>query len=337
MEVTPINALIVSLAESAVAFYFFPHVFPKGTLTSFILIFTSINFALYAFYELIIYPFFRSPLRHLPQPPNGFWPILGHGLVMFQRPQGEPHLKMMKETDNDGIIYFRGFFHTDRLVLTSPAALADVLVHRPYDFEKPPWTRAFLRKFLGDGLLMTEGDEHKHQRKDIMPAFSFRHIKELYPVFWSKSIELCEVTKAELLEKTDKILEIGHFSTQVTLDIIGLAGLGRDIGSLRNGDDELIKNYEEILEPTAEKAIYFIFHLLFPPWFVSALPWGLHERVRITTSNLKRICREFVVEKKGKMKMETQESVDILSIMIRSNNFSDEGLVDQLLTFLAAG
>jgi cytochrome P450 len=37
------------------------------------------------------------------------------------------------------------------------------------------------------------------------------------------------------------------------------------------------------------------------------------------------------------MKNESQESVDILSIMIRSNDFSDDNLVDQLLTFLAAG
>jgi cytochrome P450 len=37
------------------------------------------------------------------------------------------------------------------------------------------------------------------------------------------------------------------------------------------------------------------------------------------------------------MKLESEESVDILSIMIRSNDFSDANLVDQLLTFLAAG
>lgn len=337
METNSFNVILLSLAESAIAFYLFPHVFPAGTLTSFFLIFSLVNFGVLGFYILIIYPFFRSPLRHLPQPRRGFWPIIGHGLVMFKRPPGEAHLKMMKDVDNDGVIFFRGFFHTDRLLLTNPATIADVLVHRSYDFEKPQWVRTFLRQFLGDGLLMTEGDEHKHQRKQIMPAFSFRHIKELYPVFWAKSIELCEVTKAELWDKPDKVLEIGHFSTQVTMDIIGLAGLGRDIGSLRNSDDELIKNYEEILEPTAEKAIYFVCHLLFPPSVMHALPWKLNERVKVTTSNLKRICREFVVEKKSRMKVESQESVDILSILIRSNTFSDDGLVDQLLTFLAAG
>jgi cytochrome P450 len=170
-----------------------------------------------------------------------------------------------------------------------------------------------------------------------MPAFHFRHIKELYPVFWSKSIEFCTAVEAALQDSETKILEIGHYSTQVTLDIIGLAGLGRDIASLRNSDDDLIKNYEEILEPTTEKGLYFLMHLVFPAWLIKTLPWKLNERVRITTTDLKRICTEFVGQKRVDMKSESKESLDILSIMIRSNNFSDGNLVDQLLTFLAAG
>lgn len=305
---------------------------PGHALTSFLVLAVLILGIARCFYKLVVYPFYLSPLRHLPHPPRGFWPIVGHGLLIFGRPPGQPFLQLLKETKNDGLIHFRGFLHNDRLLLAGPAAIADVLVHRSYDFEKPPWARNFLRKFLGDGLLMTEGDEHRHQRKQIMPAFSFRHIRELYPVFWSKSIELCEVVKRELLDRPGRGLEIGHFSTQVTLDIIGLAGLGRDIKSLRNNDDELIKNYEEILEPSNEKAVYFLLHLLFPAWIINALPWKLNERVEITTGNLKRICNEFV-----RSKMESPDGVDILSIMRRSNNFSDEGLVDQLLTFMAAG
>ncbi|KAF2655821.1 cytochrome P450 [Lophiostoma macrostomum CBS 122681] len=337
MKVTPVNALCVSLAEAAIFIYVLPMTIPHTTLSGALTLFSGINFCIFLFYKLIIYPFFLSPLRHLPKANRGFIPILGRVMIMFERPPGGAHLRMIKETPNEGIIHFRGFLHEDRLILTSPAAFADVLVHKSYDFEKPAWVRMFLEQFLGHGLLMAEGAEHKHQRKQIMPAFHFRHIKELYPVFWSKSVELCEVVRAELWDQPNKVLEVNHFSTQVTMDIIGLAGLGRDIGSLRVSDDELVKNYEEILEPTAEKGIYFVLHLIVPPWVIKALPWKLNERVRITTSNLKRICTEFVQEKKAKLKLESEESVDILSIMIRSNNFSDEGLVDQLLTFLAAG
>jgi hypothetical protein len=336
MELTFANASLLSASESVLAFYLVPHLLSDGTLTSIFLVVSLCNLSLFAFYKLMLYPFALSPLRHLPQG-RGFRPLVGHALKLFGRPAGEPHLKMMKETDNDGIILTRGFFHEDRLIVTTPAALADVLVHKSYDMEKPPWTRAFLRKFLGDGLLVTEGEEHKHHRKQILPAFHFRHIKELYPIFWSKSVEFCDAVKAALDEGESKVLDIGHYATQVTLDIIGLAGLGRDIGSLRNGDDALIELYEEILEPTKEKAAYFFFHLIFPAWLIALLPWRMNERTRITTSDLKRICTEFVVQRKLDMKHESQESRDILSIMIRSNNFSDANLVDQLLTFLAAG
>lgn len=244
MYLTPGNILLFSLIEAAMSAYSLPHVFSKNSLASFYLVLVAVKGTIWCFHKLVIYPYFLSPLRHLPRPPKGFYPVIGHGLILFKRPPGEAFLNLLKQTKNDGLIHFRGVFHADRLLVASPAALADVLVHRSYDFEKPPWSRNFLRKFLGDGLLMTEGDEHRHQRKHIMPAFSFRNIRELYPVFWSKSIEMCEVVKRELWEKPDKVLDIGHFSTMVTLDIIGLAGLGRDIGSLRNNDDVLIENYE---------------------------------------------------------------------------------------------
>ncbi|EOA90689.1 uncharacterized protein SETTUDRAFT_36198 [Exserohilum turcica Et28A] len=309
------------------------------TLAGCFVFFALLSNGLVLVYTLILYPFFLSPLRHLPRA-KGFIPLIGHGWMMTQRPGGEPHLRVMKETPNDGLVLSHGFFHTTRLIVTSPLALADILVHKSYDFEKPAFARGFLVKFLGQGLLTSEGDEHKHHRKRIAPAFHFRHIKELYPVFWAKSTEFVRVLQKDLAERPNHVLEIGHYSTQVTMDIIGLAGLGRDIGSLRNSDDELIKNYEEILEPTREKVLYFVSHIVLSPWVVSKLPWKLNERVRITTGTLKRICTEFVADKKAKMKVggaDSSESRDILSIMIRSNDFSDENLVDQLLTFLAAG
>lgn len=181
MEVTIANAALITLLEAVLASYYLPHLLSNGTLTSYLAVFSLCNLSLFAVHRLFLYPLLFSPLRHLPKA-RGSIPLVGHGLKLFGRPAGQAHLNMMKETDNDGIILTRGFFHSDRLIVTSPAALADVLVHKSYDMEKPPLPRAFLKKFLGDGLLMTEGDEHKHHRKHIMPAFHFRHIKVGQPV-----------------------------------------------------------------------------------------------------------------------------------------------------------
>lgn len=45
--------------------------------------------------------------------------------------------------------------------------------------------------------------------------------------------------------------------TQVAIDVIGLADIGRDLGFSRSQDDELVKIFEDFLEPTAETRLTF--------------------------------------------------------------------------------
>jgi cytochrome P450 len=246
----------------------------------------------------------------------------------------------MTTIPNDGLIMFRAFGNQPRLILTNPKTLGEVLVQKSYDFYKPAPLRNFLRRILGDGLIIVEGDEHRFQRKHIMPVFSFRHIKELYPMMWRKSVALTHGIEAEI-EQTGKdkvgVVEVNHWSNKVTMDIIGSAGLGAEFNALKNSDDPLIKNYEELLEPTAEKITYFASQIVLPQSIVNRLPWKLNERVKVITSNLNSICTRLVNEKRAAVKANSDGQLDILSVLIKSNNFSDQQLVDQLLTFLAAG
>lgn len=196
---------------------------------------------------------------------------------------------------------------------------------------------------------MVEDEEHKFQRKHATPAFSFRHIKDLYPIFWSKAVEMSRCIASEVYENPEPsssekksmnpqgVVEINHWSNKATMDIIGVAGLGRDFNALKNPDDELLKNYEEILEPTTEKGIYFAVNVLLPHRLIAMLPWKLNDRLKVTTGTLKKFCLELIRDKKEIIKAHGEENVDILSLLIKSNNFADENLVDQLLTFLAAG
>ncbi|KAI4666736.1 uncharacterized protein J4E79_002776 [Alternaria viburni] len=332
------NCILLPTLEAVVARYVLAECLPDTSLAMYWLAFTILNNTVLIFHNMVLYPFFLSPLRDLPQP-KGFIPLFGHGRLLLKKRQagGDWHLQTMKTVPNDGIILRRGFLHTTRLILTTPAALTDVLVHKSYDFEKPSRARRFLMRFLGEGLLLSEGEEHRLQRKRLAPAFHFRNVKELYPVFCAKSMEFCGAIRQELCGRPDGVLDICQYTSRVTFDLICLAGMGRDTGSLLNADDELIKNYEEILEPSAEKMWYYVANIVLPPWLVSILPWKLHERARVTTRNLRRICSEFVAERRAKMQHNNAESRDILSIMIRDSELSDKNLVDQLLTLLAAG
>jgi cytochrome P450 len=99
----------------------------------------------------------------------------------------------------------------------------------------------------------------------------------------------------------------------------------------------LVANYEEILEPSAEKALYFSANLVLPPWLINKLPWRLNQLLKATTQNLRGICHQLIQDKKQLIAADKERHVDILTLLIKSNNFADEMLVDQLLTFLAAG
>ncbi|KAL1652241.1 hypothetical protein SLS58_000368 [Diplodia intermedia] len=333
----PLSAKLVLLSapEALLVKQFIPDQSLRVPITPIVLILVAINFSLWAFYKVLIYPFFLSPFRHLPGPVPRY-PIIANGPAVMFRPPGSEILNWVKTIPNDGLIRFRGFFNVDRIVPTHPRTIADVLVHNSYDFVKPTPLRSFLRRILGDGLIIVEGDEHRFQRKNIMPSFSFRHIKELYPVFWTKAVALTDAVAAEVQD--DPVVEINHWSTKVTLDIIGLAALGRDFNALKNSDDPLVATYEEVLEPTREKAAFFTLHLLGLERIVKVLPWRINEVMRDTTARLKQICRQLLIDKKAAAKAEGEEQPkDILSVMMRSNLFGDDMLIDQLLTFLAAG
>lgn len=65
------------------------------------------------------------------------------------------------EIANDGLLYYTGLFNEERLLVTGPKALAEVLVQKNYDFIKPKLFREGLGRLLGIGILLAEGDEHK--------------------------------------------------------------------------------------------------------------------------------------------------------------------------------
>lgn len=58
-------------------------------------------------------------------------------------------------------LIFRHLFNQERLVVTSPEGLKEVLGQNSYDYVKPHLLRAMVGKILGYGLLLSEGDVHK--------------------------------------------------------------------------------------------------------------------------------------------------------------------------------
>ena len=117
--------------------------------------------------------------------------------------------------------------------------------------------------------------------------------------------------------------------------------MGRDFRSLHNPENKVADSFLAILEPTKEKMAFLAINFLLPQWFMRRMPWHLNQVIDNATGFLRDLCRDIVREKRESIiasKATANElEADILGTMMIGNNFSDEELVDQMLTFLAAG
>lgn len=129
--------------------------------------------------------------------------------------------------------------------------------------------------------------------------------------------------------------------SRLTLDVIGPVAMGRDFRSLHTAENKVAESFASILEPTREKIAFLAFNFIMPQWFAQKVPWRLNKVVAEETGFLRDLCREIVQEKRAAIAASgaTAEELeaDILGTMMIGGDFTDSELVDQMLTFLAAG
>ncbi|KAI4135313.1 MAG: hypothetical protein LQ347_000766 [Umbilicaria vellea] len=295
-------------------------------------------------WKVIVYPKLLSPLRHLPHPTGASF-FNGHFGRISKEPTGIPQQEWINQLPNDGLIRYTALFNSERLLITTPKALGEVLVQKNYEFIKPAQVRNGLGRLLGVGVLLAEGEEHKLQRKNLMPAFAYRHVKDLYPVFWTKSCEMVQAIMKEISQESNKeqgtssaVIEFAGWASRATLDIIGVAGMGQDFNAIQDPNTELNATYRKVFQPNREAQMLGMLSLFLPIWLVRAIPVQRNDDIVVASATIRRVCRQLIQQKQEKLNnKEKRVDVDILSVALESGGFSEENLVDQMMTFLAAG
>ncbi|KAJ5772764.1 hypothetical protein N7457_007660 [Penicillium paradoxum] len=332
-------------AFSLVEAYFLQRVvFEDKTFQTICLGSLGVNFSLLAIYSMVLWPYLLNPLRHLPKVQGS------HGQLLLDSPKGAKPLIWMKTIPNEGLLHLRGMFNQSYVLPTNHQALLDIMSTNTYDFEKPWRARHFLARILGFGMVTSEGAAHKKQRKALTPAFNIKNIRSMYSLMWSKTGQLLDELEKEIKTRPiggtiseDEVgeIEIGEWASRLTLDIIGPIAVGRDFGSLQNKENKIAESFSRILEPTREKAAFLVMNITLPQWIARRVPWRINTMLDTETAYLRSACNEIVHEKRdnlAKSKVSAQDlEADILGTMMLGGDFSDTELVDQMLTFLAAG
>ena len=135
----------------------------------------------------------------------------------------------------------------------------------------------------------------------------------------------------------ESVVEIREWASRATLDIIGVAGMGKDFDSITNPANELNETYRKIFGKNRNAQIVQLLLNLLPPWLAASLPLKRNDEIGHAIRTIKTVAASLVAEKREKLKSGEAHGTDILSVAMESGGFSDADLVNQLMTFLAAG
>jgi cytochrome P450 len=94
-------------------------------------------------------------------------------------------------------------------------------------YEKPWQSRRLITGLIGCGMLSAEGSIHKRQRRVATPAFSIQNMRALVPLVFRKGEELKDRWLSMIAEQDGDgaiRLDVAHWISRATFDVIGLAG-----------------------------------------------------------------------------------------------------------------
>ncbi|KAM5542224.1 hypothetical protein V8D89_004097 [Ganoderma adspersum] len=297
-------------------------------------------------------PRWRSPLNHLRGPQNASL-LFGH-FKQFDADNSDVQARWFAEYGSTMRTY--GIFRVPQLYTADLRLVNHILTHSMSYF-KPPESRKALSQILGQGVLVTEGEKHRHQRRVMNPAFGPAQIRELTEVFHDKAARLCDYWNYQIAASPQGTLRtnvIGGLS-KMTLDVIGLAGFNYDFDTLNTEKppNELSVAFQEIFKSPPRLTVVELLRNLIPalrPVFNSRV-----KRVEKARATMQRIGMQLLQEKKAEIMREKSTGAvekkdvqgrDLLTLLIKANmatdipddqRLTDEEVVAQVPTFLVAG
>ncbi|KAJ5353955.1 hypothetical protein N7541_006519 [Penicillium brevicompactum] len=142
---------------------------------------------------------------------------------------------------------------------------------------------------------------------------------------------------AALSSEADSEIDISNWGSRYALDVIGLAGFGKDFGAIKNESNSLVKAFHSMFHVTKQKRVLFFLGSLLPWKLVRKLPLKHNKEFSGAIQTIRRSCQTIIEEKRAISTGRSIQDTDFLSIAMGNGLFSDEGLIDQVMTFLAAG
>ena len=122
----------------------------------------------------------------------------------------------------------QNLFGKKRILLAKPGAIRHVLLENYANYCRPPASVRTLRPMLGDGLLISEGESWRHQRRVIAPLFAPRVIPMLGKMILESALAWVAALEERAGQPIDLLREMRHLALEIA---------GRTMFSIDTGED----------------------------------------------------------------------------------------------------
>ncbi|KAH9847039.1 cytochrome P450 [Lenzites betulinus] len=298
---------------------------------------------------------FSAGINNLPGPPNPGW-FFGQMKVINDEENSVPQERWAAQYGS--VLMYRGFLSLARLWTIDTRAMNHILTHSA-DYQKPEEARKNLAEILGEGVLFTEGEQHRQQRRIMNPAFGPAQIRELTSIFVDKAKELRDFWDVQIsADGSPTRVDVLSGLSKMTLDVIGLAGFNYRFDALNpsGSPNELNQAFQDIFNPSPNFTPWMLLKFFFP--ILKRFRDERARRVDHAQAVMRRIGTQLIREKKAEISREVAESKnrglerkdvrgrDLLTLLLKANmatdipdnqRLSDEDVLAQVPTFLVAG
>jgi cytochrome P450 len=254
-----------------------------------------------------------------PPGPEGHW-LMGN---LPELKQDELRFMRKYASEYGDVVRFR-FVHRTAYMYTNPYDVHQILVDKSSKFQKAPLYRLVLGRFLGDGLLTSEGDFWKRQRKLAQPAFHHGRIQDYADVMVGYATRLVD-------EWQDGVVrDINRDMMRLTLNIVAKTLFDVEMDS---NADRFYQAMSTLLH-TSEQAFNSPRFTLTPNWF----PWAHNFQIWGAVRELDAIVGAIIDERR----QSDEDRGDLLSMLLLAEDeagqrMSDKQLRDEAVTIVAAG
>jgi cytochrome P450 len=244
-----------------------------------------------------------------------------HYLSFFRDPLGF----VGRRFDRYGDIYYAPSGDGGLYVVKHPDHLREILITRAASFHKTHSAFGQLSRFLGDGLLTTDGETWRRQRRMVSPAFAQARLSGYAGVMSD------EASRAMDGWRDGDLRDMSREMMRLTLRVVSRTLLGQDVGARVDDVGRAVTTFQNSM---------ITFDRFLPGW----LPTPHRRDFRRALESLDAMMYGMIDKRHRDMASAATERGDLLDMLVRARDHEGDGgglsereIRDQLVTFFLAG